>query len=198
MRRPSIIVTILLAWLAFVPPSHATLVRYEAILSGPNEAPPNVSPGTGIANIDYDSVLHTMRVQASFSGLVGTTTASHIHCCTALPDAGTAGVATQTPSFFGFPFGVTSGSYDNTFDMTLASSFSAGYITANGGTPASAELALFSGIEDGLAYFNIHTTAFPGGEIRGFLHAEPVPEPGTLALFTLALVGASFVRRRKM
>lgn len=196
MKRLSIIVTVLFAWLAFAPASHATLARYEAILSGPAEATPNASPGTGIAIIDYDSVAHTMRVQALFSGLLGTTTAAHIHCCTAVPNVGTAGVATTTPTFTGFPGGVTSGAYDHTFDMTLTSSFNPSFITAHGGTTATAEADLFSAMDAGKTYFNIHTTAFPGGEIRGFLHA--VPEPGTLALFTLALAGAGFVRRRKV
>ena len=38
------------------------------------------------------------------------------------------------------------------------------------------------------AYFNIHTIQFPGGEIRGFLHAvQSVPEPGSLVLLGLGL-----------
>ena len=37
MKRQSIIVTVLLALLAFAPASHATLARYEAILTGLNE-----------------------------------------------------------------------------------------------------------------------------------------------------------------
>lgn len=193
MKRQSIIVAVLLALLAFAPASHATLARYEAILTGPNENPPNASPGIGIAIVDYDSVARTMRVQASFSGLLGLTSAVHIHCCVAAP--GNVSVATQTPSFTLFPLGVTAGAYDHTFDMTLASSYRAGFIAVNGGSPAAAELALFLGMDNDLSYFNIHTNLFPGGEIRGFLHA--VPEPGTLALFTLALVGAGFVRRRK-
>ena len=107
---------------------------YFADLSGPNEAPPNASPGTGWARVTIDFDLVTMHVEASFSGLLGTTTASHIHCCTAAPDSGTAGVATQTPSFAGFPLGVSAGTYDHTFDMTLAASYNAAFITANGGT----------------------------------------------------------------
>jgi hypothetical protein len=42
-------------------------------------------------------------------------------------------------------------------------------VTANGGTTAGAEAALLAGLEAGQAYLNIHTTMFPGGEIRGFL-----------------------------
>jgi hypothetical protein len=48
-------------------------------------------------------------------------------------DAGAAGVATQTPSFSAFPLSVTSGTYNNTFDTTLTSSFNSVLVTANGG-----------------------------------------------------------------
>jgi hypothetical protein len=40
-------------------------------------------------------------------------------------------------------------------------------------------------LEDGLAYVNVHTPRFPGGEIRGQL----VPEPGTLGFIGLGLAG---------
>jgi hypothetical protein len=73
-----------------------------------------------------------MFIDVSFSGLLGTTTASHIHCCTPTPLSGTAGVATTTPTFAGFPLGVTSGTYMNTLDLTLASSYNPAFVTANG------------------------------------------------------------------
>ncbi|MGH9882656.1 MAG: CHRD domain-containing protein, partial [Pyrinomonadaceae bacterium] len=91
-------------------------VIFFANLSGPAEAPPNASPGTGTGIVTYDSTLHTLRVQVTFSGLLGNTTASHIHSATASPLSGTAGVATRVPTFIGFPLGVTSGTYDMTFD----------------------------------------------------------------------------------
>jgi hypothetical protein len=149
--------------------AHAAVVPYSAILDGPSESPPNASPGTGIGNVDIDAVAHTMRVRANFGGLLGTVTASHIHGPTAVAGTGTAGVATTTPTFPGFPSGVTGGAYDMTFDMTQASSYNPSFITANGGTTASAEAALFQAITDGKAYLNIHSTSFGGGEIRGFL-----------------------------
>lgn len=169
------------------------IVSYTATLSGAAEAPPNASAGTGFTQVDIDVVAHTLRVQATFSGLTGNTTASHIHAATAAPGTGTAGVATQTPSFTGFPLGVTSGSFDNTFDLTLSTSWNAAYITANGGTPASAEAAFAAALASGRAYLNIHSTFAPGGEIRGFL--QPVPAPGTASLLALAGLGA-FRRRR--
>ncbi len=173
--------------------AQATIFHYGANLDGPSESPPNASPGTGFALVDYDDVLHTMRVQITFSGLTGTTTASHIHGATATAGTGTAGVATTTPTFTGFPAGLTTGAYDHTFDMTLASSYNPSYVTANGGTTASAELALFAAMAAGKTYLNIHSTTFPGGEIRGFL--LEVPSPGALALTGLA--GLVIARRRR-
>ena len=144
---------------------------YYVNLSGPNEVPPNNSAGTGKALVTISG--NMMRVQVSFSGLTGTTTASHIHAPTATAGAGTAGVATTTPTFTGFPLGVTAGTYDHTFDMTQASSYNPAYIAANGGTPASAYTAFLAAVSAGKSYLNIHSTFAPGGEIRGFLVACP-------------------------
>ena len=168
----------------------SAIFGYEAFLSGPAESPANASPGTGYATVFLDTTLNTMQIDVTFSGLTGTTTASHIHGATAVAGVGTAGVATQTPTFTGFPLGVTSGSYSHLFDMTLTSSYNPSYVTANGGTAASAEAALFAAMAAGKTYWNIHTSTFGGGEIRGFL--TPVPEPSTLAL--LGLGGLALVR----
>ena len=191
MRLATWILASLFAATAALPASAITIV-YTAILSGPAESPPNASPGTGTATITLDTTLATMRVEASFSGLTGTTTASHIHCCTAVAGVSTAGVATQTPSFTGFPLGVTSGSYDHTFDMTLTASYNAPFVTANGGTASGAFSALLAGLAAGKAYYNIHSSTFAGGEIRGFL---AVPEPGTLALLGSGLAALALARR---
>jgi CHRD domain len=187
---------------AIVPTSQAqaAILSFAATLNGPNESPANASPGTGTASISIDNVLNTMRVQATFSGLTGTTTAAHIHSATAVPFTGTAGVATTTPLFTGFPTGVTSGSYNNTFDLTAASSYNAAFITANGNTTAGAEAALIASLNAGTAYFNIHTSTFAGGEIRGFLApaaATAVPEPSaTVGL--LVTLGTGLILKRKL
>ena len=108
-----------------------------------------------------------MRVSANFTGLVGLTTASHVHCCVAQP--ANAGVATTTPTFVGTPLGVSSGAWDQTYNMTLASTWNAAFVRANGGTPAGAEAAFMTGVAPGQSYLNIHSTTFGGGEIRGQL-----------------------------
>ena len=172
----------------------AGFVTYDVTMTGPGESPPNASPGTGFAVITIDTTANILNIVSdTFSGLLGTTTASHIHCCTAVPGAGTAGVATQVPYFTGFPIGVTSGSYSMSFDMTQAASWNAAFVTAHGGTPAGAEAALAAGAAAGDAYLNIHSTVVPGGEIRGFL--QPVPEPGTMALAIAALAGIFLASR---
>ena len=143
--------------------------QYVVNFSGPDEYPSNASPGTGTGTVIYDYINHTLQLQATFSGLTGTTTAAHIHAPTTAPRYQNAGAATTTPSFAGFPLGVTSGSFSSTLDLTVASSYNASFVTANGGTPAAAEAALAQYMLAGKAYWNIHSTTFPGGEIRGFL-----------------------------
>lgn len=83
--------------------------NYTAILTGPNESPANTSPGVGGAVVSFDESSHILQVNVAFGSLTGSTTAAHIHCCTSTPGSGTAGVATETPSFAGFPVGVHSG-----------------------------------------------------------------------------------------
>ncbi len=172
-----------------------TPVTYTADLNGPSESPPNASPGTGFATVDFDSTANTLRVQTTFSDLLGNTTAAHIHGPTALPGMGNAGIMTAVPTFTGFPLGVTSGSYDHTFDLTLAASWNPDFITASGGTPADAEAAFAASLAAGTAYLNIHSTVFPGGEIRGFL--LPVPVPATMLLFGTGLAGLAGTRLRR-
>lgn len=172
--------------------AHASVLVTTANLSDDT----HVSPGTGFTTVTYDSVAQTLAVDVTFSDLLGTTTAAHIHATTAVAGTGTAGVATQTPFFIGFPIGVTSGTYSHTFDLTDAGSFNASFVTANGGTAASAEAALAAALGDGKAYLNIHSSVFGGGEIRGFL--VPVPEPGAYALIAgLGLCGFGVWRRAK-
>ena len=194
------------AWLAcaaaitLATESNGATTTYTGALNGPNENPPVASAGTGTAIVTYDSTAQTLRVEIDFSGLTGNTTAAHIHCCIAAP--ANVGVATQTPTFSGFPLGVTSGSFDNTFDLTLASSFNAAFVTANGGTPAGAEAALANGLDNGQAYVNIHSSFDAGGEIRSFLALQgvSVPSTSTAGLAALALLlaaaGAMLLLRR--
>jgi hypothetical protein len=151
--------------------ARALPVLYDVSLTGAAESPPNASPGTGVGEVSVDNATHQMRVTVAFSGLIGMVTASHIHAATAVAGTGTAGVATQTPTFIGFPSAVTAGSYDHTFDMTVASSYNATFLNnaTNLGNTMTAEASLYQAMAEGKAYLNIHSSVYGGGEIRGFL-----------------------------
>ena len=112
-------------------------------ISGDQENPSTGSSGTGTFNGTYDETTMELIFTVNFSGLSGTTTASHFHG-PAVPDSN-AGVQI---GISGFPTGVTSGSISDT-------------VTLN----ETQEADLLAG----LWYINIHSSAFPGGEVRGQL-----------------------------
>lgn len=172
--------------------AQSSILVYTATMSGLNEAPPNGSPATGFTTVTVDSVLNSMNVNITYSGLIGgPPAAAHIHCCVA--PGSNVGVAVGFP---GFP-ATTSGTYSNTFNLLDPSIYTNAFLTTfGGGTAAGAEAALLQGFASGTAYSNIHNAVFPGGEIRGFLTA--VPEPGAWALMILGFgaVGATLRRRR--
>jgi hypothetical protein len=170
---------------------------FLASLNGANESPVQLSDGFGTARVTLDLDIATMRVEASFASLEGNVQIAHIHCCTTVPGEGIIGVATPTPTFPGFPAGVTAGTYDQTFDLTQSSSYNPAFLNDpafGNGTIGGALNALSLGILEGKAYFNIHTSFAPSGEIRGFL--TEVPEPCSMIFVAVGLAGL-FVKRRK-
>ena len=181
--------------------AYAIPITFTTVLSGANEVPAVNTPGAGFAIVFLDPTANTLQVNVTFGGLTSGTTASHIHCCQ--PLGTNAIVATTTPTFPGFPLGVTAESYISpVFDLTMTSSYNPAFITANGGTAATAEAALIAGMLAGQSYLNIHTTGNPTGEIRGQLSAlSAVPGPiagaGLPGLVAACCGLIAFARRRR-
>ncbi|TFW19322.1 CHRD domain-containing protein [Massilia arenosa] len=182
--------------------AQAATTTFRSTMSGPAEGTPNASPGYGVATIVLDDTANTLSLDIPFTDLLAGTTAAHIHCCTADPLTGTAAVATTLPAFADFPLGVTSGHYTHTLDLLDPVSYNPSFITAHGGTVDTAEAALIAGMLANESYLNLHTSLYPGGEIRGFLVElqSPVPEPGMAWMMWsgLAAVGvAGWLRGRR-
>jgi CHRD domain len=169
---------------------------FTGTFSGTNENPSTGSPATGFVSLDI--IGDSMTMHLNFTGLVGgVAEVANIHCCTPV------GTNTATAVAFGagFPFGVTSGAYVNPspFDLTLLTTYIGSFVTANGGTAASAEAALIAGLQAGQAYANISTAQYPGGEIRANLALQPdtsaAPELSTSIMVAAGMAGLFAWRR---
>jgi hypothetical protein len=172
-------------------PALAQTQTYRAVASGPAESPPNASPGMSVVTIDLGAT--NLMVDMPFSDLEGTSLAAHIHCCTASAFTGTAPIALP---FADFPTGVQAGQYTHSIPLDQSTSFDPSFLKLNTSVSGAAA-ALVNGINANEAYVNIHTTEFPSGEIRGFLVAAPVPEPGEWALLAGGLASLLWMGGRR-
>lgn len=124
-----------------VPMMSMAQFTFSRTYSGANEVPANSSTATGTIGGTYDTVTNILKFRIVFSGLGSNTVAAHFHS-PAFPGANAAVAFAHA----GFPTGVTSGTLDTT-SITLTE---------------AQEVQLLAG----KWYSNIHTTNFPGGEIR--------------------------------
>ena len=174
MKLEVSLATLALATIVSLPvAAHTT--QYTTDLFGSLENPVNASPGVGVGLVTFDLDTVTMQVQTTFDGLLGNVTVSHIHCCIDAP--GNVRVATTVPTFPDFPAGATFGSYDRTFDMTLAGSYNPDFIANNGGSVGSALNALVAGLDSGQAYLNIHTNSSRAARSEAFCSRCRSPAP---------------------
>jgi hypothetical protein len=141
---------------------------FQAFLSGINEVPPNGSPASGVCMVTLNAAQTQITVDLNWSGLTAPATASHIH--------GPGGAGTNASVLFPFS-GVPAATSGAIPEQMFA-------ITAQQVT------WLF----EGYLYANVHTSTFPGGEIRGQLLL--VPEPAAASLIALAAVPAIWRLRR--
>lgn len=131
--------------------------------------------GTGKAVLILNDAETELRYHYTFTGLTGAATGAHIHS-----DAEGGGVV----------------------HPVSASSPSTGVWTS-GSSPALTA-ARVTDLKNGLLYFNIHTGANPGGEIKGQIILQPgaiptLSEWGMIALVLLLLLAAAFhIGRRRL
>ncbi|HLP04337.1 MAG TPA: CHRD domain-containing protein [Paludibacter sp.] len=115
------------------------IVTFTATLNGASEVPTNASAATGTANFTYDKTTYILKGTVTFTGI--TPTAGHIH-------KGAPGVSG------GVIFPLTSAS-----PLTSPINFTS--------SPLNEEQR--ADLMANMYYVNLHTAAFPNGEIRGQL-----------------------------
>jgi MYXO-CTERM domain-containing protein len=143
-------------------------IHFFIYMNGFEETPPNASPAAGGGVAAYNPITGELSLSVFFVGLTAPVTFSHVH----LGPPGVMGPPIVDTTPFSPP--VTAGAI----------------VTGPIPFPAIHVPALLAGD----TYFNIHTAAFPGGEIRGQLN--PVPEPSAFALGVVGLGALTLMRRR--
>lgn len=154
-----------------MPAANADLL-FEAFLDQGQEPPHpgpvgTGSPGTGYALVRLNSAEDLVTYDVTFTGLTAAETAAHFHNA---PKDVQGGVVRNLPA--GSP---KIGSWAAT----------------DGFQPLTP--ALVAELKAGNLYINIHSTAFPGGEIRG----QVVPEPSSLAALAASSLGLAVMLRRR-
>lgn len=135
--RPAFAVAAFAAMLLAGAPAFAEMISYKAELKAASEVPPNDSKGTGAVDATYDTTAKKLSWTVTYADLTGPATAAHFH--------GPAAVGANAP-----PVVPISGSLASPIkgDATL--------------TEAQA-----ADLQAGRWYFNVHTAAHSGGEVRG-------------------------------
>jgi hypothetical protein len=122
---------------AAVAPALAETLSYKVTLSPANEVPPVPTGATGSADVTYDTVTRVLTWNVTHAGLSGAPTAAHFH--------GPATLLENAPVIIVF-----NGSLGSPIKGTTT-------LTTDQATQFLA----------GSWYMNIHTPAYPGGELRG-------------------------------
>jgi hypothetical protein len=138
------------ATLAVDPPTPA----FGGPLDGAQEVPAVVTAATGLGTAVISADNSTIWYVVEYSGLSGAVAAAHIH-------TGAAGVAGGVI----LPLVVTA--------SPMVGTLTAADFTASGSITTFAQAV--AAIAAGNTYFNTHTAANPGGEIRGQIGGLPAP-----------------------
>jgi hypothetical protein len=218
MRRLYTIVIVAVLAMATGTLSEAAIITLTANLTNGQENPPilpsqltmtNGNPrpvSSGTATFTYDDVLMTLTVNATITNIdvTGMQTpdendnlaAAHIHASSD-PNFTPTMNAGVVWGFFGMPFNNNNPADQmNTPAMGVGGTFMGTWNNPEGnGTTLSAQIA---NILAGRSYINFHTTQFGGGEIRGAIVPQQVPEPATVGLLLVGSLGLMGRRMRRM
>lgn len=154
---------------AFAAAANASLIPFNFVITGAQEAPPTSSTATGAGQLLYDTAAQTFALDVMIFGInLADVTAYHLHNA---------------------PAGVSGPVVINLVPLGSFQQSGLGIRLQLANVPISTfEPQLFAGN----LYFNIHTTAFGSGEIRG----QIVPAPGAAGVLALSGLFASHRRRR--
>ena len=162
--------------------SAATAV-YSFNLSGAQEVPANASPAAGSMQITVDDTAGLISYTFTGFNFIGAFTMAHIHQAAAGSN-GPVRFDLVPPADYSGPVTFGAVSIPNSWALLGQNeAISTAVAAAINAAPWN-------------YYVNIHTSAFPGGEIRGQL--APIPEPGTWALMLggVAALGWRLRQRR--
>lgn len=140
MRVGMAALAVALVAFAAAPSAYAKTWTYSVTLNGKSETPANESKGTGKGWVKFDDATKEMSWSIKYMGLTGDATAAHFHG-PAKPGVA-AGVLVPIGPKGTMPLSPIVGSATLTDDQATA-------------------------LNTGMMYFNVHTAANPGGEIRG-------------------------------
>jgi hypothetical protein len=127
----------IVALLALSPAAFAETQNYKAVLSPASEVPPNDSKGSGALTATYDTASKKLTYSATYSGLTGPAAAAHFH-----------------------------GPADAKTNASIVVPVSGPMASPMKGEATLTD-AQAADLQAGKWYFNIHTAANKGGEIRG-------------------------------